>query len=251
MLMFSRPVSSEGIPDITSMIAPTLPWVCTRPLWGNMRPLTIFSSVDFPAPFAPTTPTASPGSTENEMSRSTQRHGLSPAVPRILPCARLAWSRSSWRPRSTRKRFHTWSTTTSPSRDIREPRLEPLEHQERAEGPHERRRRRDRGEDKIGSLVVQEAPPHPVDHSRDRVHRDVDVLPRLVDLIHPVDDRGEKQPELEQERDGVAHVAQVHGQPGDEQRDAEREHQQDREQRHHPVGGHRRQSSIDDEQDRE
>ena len=53
MLMFSRPVSSEWMPDITSMSAPTLPSVWIRPVCGNMSPETIFSSVDFPAPFAP------------------------------------------------------------------------------------------------------------------------------------------------------------------------------------------------------
>ena len=76
MLMFSAPVSSAWMPAVTSMSAPTCPVVTTRPLWGNIRPETTLSSVDLPAPFAPTMPTASPGSMSKQMSRSTQRQLL-------------------------------------------------------------------------------------------------------------------------------------------------------------------------------
>ena len=50
------------------------------PLCGNMTRLMILSNVDLPEPLAPTSPTASPGSTRKLMSFSTQRQGFGGAV---------------------------------------------------------------------------------------------------------------------------------------------------------------------------
>src|SRR6478672_8588603 len=121
------------------MSAPTEPSVRMLPVCGNMRPETILSNVDLPAPFAPTMPTDSPGWISNEMSRSTQRHGLSVGLRRrITLVARLTWSRNKRRPRSTRNRFQTCWTLTEPSADIGEAGLEPLEHHEGADEPDAR-----------------------------------------------------------------------------------------------------------------
>ena len=51
------------------------------------------------------------------------------------------------------------------------------------------------------------------------------------DLVQPVEDRREEQPELQAERERVAHVAEVDGQPGDHQRDPGGEDQEDHQQR--------------------
>jgi hypothetical protein len=44
----------------SSRSAPTVPRRSTRPCVGRRTPATILSSVDFPAPFSPMTPTDSP-----------------------------------------------------------------------------------------------------------------------------------------------------------------------------------------------
>ncbi len=71
--MFSRPVNSGVSPALTSISAPTRPAISTFPaVWYITREM-IFSSVDFPAPFAPTSAHDSPGSTRRLMSLSAQR----------------------------------------------------------------------------------------------------------------------------------------------------------------------------------
>src|SRR4051794_4517046 len=205
MLMFSAPVSSEWIPAVTSISAPTLPLVVTVPECGNMRPETILSSVDLPAPFAPTMPTASPGSISNEMSRSTHRQLLLWARPRTLSRARPMWSRNRRRPRSTRKRFQTRSTLTAPLGDIGEAGFESLEQRVRAEQPDARHDERDDRVAGDGRLVVEDAAAHPVDDRPEGVHRDVEVSVRLLDLVEAVDDRREEEPELEHQWKRVPH----------------------------------------------
>ena len=58
--MFARPVYSGWKPEPSSSSAPTRPLTATVPRVGLMTPATIFSSVDFPAPFSPITPSDSP-----------------------------------------------------------------------------------------------------------------------------------------------------------------------------------------------
>ena len=70
--MFSRPVSSPWKPVPTSSRLPTRPRISTRPDVGVVMRVSTLSSVDFPAPFRPTTPSTSPSGTWNEMSLSAQ-----------------------------------------------------------------------------------------------------------------------------------------------------------------------------------
>ena len=58
--MFSRPVSCESNPAVSSSKALTAPLTVTVPLVGNVTPVIIFNAVDFPAPLCPRNATASP-----------------------------------------------------------------------------------------------------------------------------------------------------------------------------------------------
>ena len=67
---FSRPVNSGWNPAPSSSSEATRPPASTRPEVGPMIPETMRRSVVLPEPLRPTRPTASPGSTVSETSRS-------------------------------------------------------------------------------------------------------------------------------------------------------------------------------------
>ena len=58
-----RPAIRFGFQPVT-----TMPWSVTSPRSGRLTPQTTFSSVVFPAPFGPMTPTIWPASTARETS---------------------------------------------------------------------------------------------------------------------------------------------------------------------------------------
>ena len=58
--IFSYPFNSSSNPELSSKIAEILPSISTVPEVGVTTPVMIFNNVDFPAPFFPKTPTASP-----------------------------------------------------------------------------------------------------------------------------------------------------------------------------------------------
>jgi hypothetical protein len=70
--MFSRPVNRGWNPVPTWITAPTRPRIATRPLSGKMMPFRIFSIVDLPEPFGPTSPRHSPFRRSKETSSSAQ-----------------------------------------------------------------------------------------------------------------------------------------------------------------------------------
>ena len=70
--MFSRPLSSGWKPAPTSMRAPSRPWATNEPEVGTVTRERILSSVLFPAPLAPTSPSISPRSSEKLTSLSAQ-----------------------------------------------------------------------------------------------------------------------------------------------------------------------------------
>jgi hypothetical protein len=72
MNTFSRPVKSGWKPAPSSSSEATLPPTSRWPLEGRKIPAIRRSSVVLPEPLRPITPTASPGSIENEASRTAQ-----------------------------------------------------------------------------------------------------------------------------------------------------------------------------------
>src|SRR3989442_8315044 len=140
--MFSRPVSSGWIPLRISMSEAIRPVVETRPAHGCVIREMSLRVVDFPPPFAPITPTASPSLTENDTSASAHTYD-SAAPPRFSlskvrdtsPASVRLWLTCFLRPPS-RYRFHTWdsSTTGGPSDDIGEPGVETLVQPVAADG---------------------------------------------------------------------------------------------------------------------
>jgi len=86
MTTFSRPEISGWNPAPSSMSAETLPSTRSVPDVGLKSPATSFRSVDFPEPFAPTTPNVSPRRTSKltPESAATVSDGSS-ALPRPFP----------------------------------------------------------------------------------------------------------------------------------------------------------------------
>src|SRR5439155_13574947 len=70
---FSRPENSGLKPAPNSSSAAMRPRVTTPPVVGCRMPATICSSVLFPQPFGPTSPSVSPFSTVKSISRSAQK----------------------------------------------------------------------------------------------------------------------------------------------------------------------------------
>src|SRR5438477_2769990 len=102
----------------------------------------ILSRVGLPAPFPPTRPQDSPGFARNWISRSTHRHETL-FLLRMRSYACPSWS---WRyvgRLSLRKRFQTSDVLIVPSRNVGEPRFEPLEDRESAKKEERRRCRAD------------------------------------------------------------------------------------------------------------
>src|SRR6266540_4974259 len=158
--MFSRPVSSGWIPARISMRAPILPRTRTLPDQGSVTREMIFSVVDLPLPFGPMIPTASDSRTVNDTSARAQMlarcEGPRPSEGAFSPARSMASenrpvalrleARATRRRSPRRKRFHTCSseiitrsrpgapaviglwTSASPSDDIGEGGVEPLEH---------------------------------------------------------------------------------------------------------------------------
>ena len=83
--MFSRPVRSGWNPVPTSKSEPTRPRSRAVPSVGSVIRLRTFKSVDFPAPFRPRMPIASPWLISNETSLSAQK---SSALARSSPYPR-------------------------------------------------------------------------------------------------------------------------------------------------------------------
>ena len=89
---FSRPVKSGWKPAPSSSSEATLPPTSALPDVGLMIPESRRSSVVLPEPLRPTSPTALPGSTANETSRSAH---TSVARPRPRASARFFSERDS------------------------------------------------------------------------------------------------------------------------------------------------------------
>ena len=95
---FSRPVSSGWNPTPKSSIEPIRPRTESRPAVGRVSRAMIFNRVLFPAPLAPTMPTASPGLTSKLTSRSAQ------IVSRVRCCVKTRFiaptslDASTWSP---------------------------------------------------------------------------------------------------------------------------------------------------------
>ena len=69
---FSRPVKSGWKPAPSSSSEPIRPLAAIRPEVGLKMPETSFKRVVLPEPLRPTRPSASPGATSKETSRSAQ-----------------------------------------------------------------------------------------------------------------------------------------------------------------------------------
>ena len=69
--MLSRPVASWSRPSpAPPSSASTRPWTSTLPLVGGSTPAMIASSVDLPAPLAPTSPSREPSGTSRSIPLS-------------------------------------------------------------------------------------------------------------------------------------------------------------------------------------
>src|SRR5213594_3682747 len=68
-----RPLNSGWKPVPTSSRLPTWPWISACPSVGSVIRERTFSSVLFPAPFRPITPTTSPRLISKEMSFNAQK----------------------------------------------------------------------------------------------------------------------------------------------------------------------------------
>ncbi len=104
---------------------------------------------------------------------------------------------------------------------------------------HERDGESTRGDDGIGPVALGDDVAEAVDGARNGIGDAVDGLPRLVKQAQGPDDRADKQPHLEQERQCVPHVAVVDVQrPEDEpHRGGGRDQHHDQNRQGHPRQG--------------
>src|SRR6478735_8172546 len=220
--MFWRPVSWWWMPERTSMSAPMRPVTSSRPAYGSITPVRIFSSVDLPEPLAPTRAIESPASTWRSTSRNAHRQ------PRVLR-PRSRRSRMLRACRSVRNRFQMRSAAMVPSGDIGDARFEPLEQDVRAD---EQQERADRGRDHEppGWLqAVEDGVAVARDDAHQRVHERVVRLQVVRDGVDVVGDGRGEEPELEQQRDRLPDVAHVHDDDREEEHGAGAEHDLDEE----------------------
>src|SRR5919112_564366 len=141
-ITFSRPLSCLLKPTPSASSVLTLPWTSIRPSDGGRMPAIVRTSVDLPAPFAPTIPSTVPCGIWNETSltASTSRTTFSPR-PRLRTIPRSVGRRSNVVLYVT----ETWSTTTlgalEPDSELTLPRDEEQEagdqQAERPGGGHE------------------------------------------------------------------------------------------------------------------
>ena len=121
---FSRAVRSGWKPAAASMSAPTRPTIAERPMVGLRLRVSSFRMVDLPAPLGPMMPSASPGRTAKERSRTAQNScsassdGARSSLSIRLTTAGTT-SRRLWECSPRRNFFHTPSTTTRGSLMVR------------------------------------------------------------------------------------------------------------------------------------
>src|SRR3990172_4762175 len=178
--MFSLPVSSGWIPLRISISEPTRPRVPTEPDQGSVIREISLSVVDFPLPFGPMMPTASPSCTWSETSASAQmlptrsssgvrlRPARSRASPTSVASRRSRVTRGRFSP--SRYRFHTCSslTTGDPLDDIGERPIDPLVPPVREEEPHGSDDGGAHQRPPLGPLAVGENAPETVHDRRER-----------------------------------------------------------------------------------
>src|SRR4051812_10621996 len=158
------------------MSAPTRPCAVTRPVCGYMTRVKSLSSVDFPEPLDPISPTDSPGLAVTLTSRSTQRY-RSVVPSRRARRRRSSSSRSSMRLRSARNCFQRFSATSVPSGNIGDPCLETLED---GVGGGQRKKGGGGGDAELvplGRLAVENRPAIAVDDGGHGVDGDVQIPP--------------------------------------------------------------------------
>src|SRR5215216_2071018 len=216
-------------PSASSVL--TRPYTSIRPDVGGRIPAIVRTSVDLPAPFAPTIPSTVPCGIENETSltASTSRTTFSPR-PRLEIIPRSVGRRSN----DVRYVTDTsWTTTLGALETDSELTLPRDEEEEADDQQPERPRARD------DQLVRRRRLPQ-VDRLGPRgqqLPERVDVEQELVLLGHlvgEVEDGRREQPDPQQVRHQVLEVAEVDLQRGDEHRQPARHHQQQREQRDGP-----------------
>src|SRR3954471_6232657 len=256
---FSRPVRSGWKPAATSISAPTRPRTSSRPRVGRRILVSSLSTVDLPAPFGPMMPSASPGLTVNDMSRTAQNSCSASACSsrRRTSRATIAGTRSrrlSWRsPR--RNFFQTPSKTTElMSEVLRKIEFRRVEHHPREHEQHHARRRGDR-ERGVRSAAFEENGAERVNQVGHRIQREHGAEPP-TDAADGINDRGGEHPDGDDDLEQVLDVAvkeiahrheQRHGGREDDVDEDDRRQQQER-----PADGDaviRHQRGEDEERD--
>src|SRR5215218_5539845 len=216
-------------PSASSVL--TRPYTSIRPDVGGRIPAIVRTSVDLPAPLAPTIPSTVPCGIENEtfFTASTSCTTFSPR-PRLRTMPRSVGRRSN----VARYVTETSSTTTLGALEADSELT--LARDEEQESDDQRAERPRRGDDQLAARrraaeVEHVAPGRQQLAERVRVEQELVLLRHLVGEVQ---DRRREQPDAQQVRHEVLEVAEVDLQRADDHREPARHHDQQPEQRQHP-----------------
>src|SRR5215207_7316736 len=230
----SRPESFRLKPTPSASSVLTRPWTSTRPSLGGRIPAIVRTSVDLPAPLAPTMPRTVPCGTSKVTLRTAS---ISRTIFSRRPSFRTVERNVGARSRLVRYVTETSSTEIAVRSETDSELTLPGEEeqaggQEQPDAPPEPRHHRPA----LGRLAPDE---HVAPRRQQAGHR-VDVEQPLValrDLVREVEDRRDVEPHAQHVGQEVGEVAEVHLAGGHEHRETAREQEHERHDRHHVQQG--------------